>query len=82
MLSKKQVGDQYLHYKFNKAMYIFMGKQYTVEKPWITREIKQYCRQAGVNVKLKSDPDLGHWFRQETVSMDIGKFCYNILKTY
>lgn len=54
-----------------------MGEQDDTVRPWGTREMKRYFEEAGVNVKFESDPDLGHWFVEDTVAGDIGGFCYD-----
>ena len=42
--------------------------------------MKQYYKEVGVQVKYESDPELGHYpYWEETVAMDIGKYCYDTL---
>lgn len=42
--------------------------------------MRDYYKEAGVSVKYESDPELGHYpYWEETVAMDIGKYCYDTL---
>lgn len=75
------MGDQRLLSSENRAAYIFAGEQDEVVLPWANRQMRQYYESVGVKVKYESDPELGHYpYWEETVAMDIGKYCYDTLE--
>lgn len=76
------MGNQSVYADNIWAAYVFAGEQDDVVLPWANEQMRQYYNEVGIQVKYESDPELGHYpYWEETVAMDVGKYCYDTLGT-